>query len=117
MDFVSVANSISSVQRYLQERDEDDFTNLDTSRIRSSDSILDMTKEAAALYDPDDSLGNAPMISASAEAELFLLATNFLLCESCICSSLTFLIIYKCWSSVKCLALSYTFGFFRPFQF
>lgn len=94
MDFISIAqtaNSLRSLQRYLEEEAEDDFLNLDTSHTShhdhhpphaSSDSILDMTKEAAALYDPEDSLGDSPMISASAEAELFLLATNFLLCES-----------------------------------
>mmetsp|Transcript_1366 Transcript_1366/g.2484 ORF Transcript_1366/g.2484 Transcript_1366/m.2484 type:complete len:105 (-) Transcript_1366:2559-2873(-) len=95
MDFISIAQSVnyslrSFQTRHLEEEDVDDFLNLDTSRTSNhdrpshaatSDSILDMTKEAAALYDPDDSLGDSPMISASAEAELFLLATNFLLCE------------------------------------
>lgn len=95
MDFISIAQtvkSLGSLKRYLEEDEVDDFVNLDTSHTShhdyphtatgTSDSILDMTKEAAALYDPADSLGDSPMISASAEAELFLLATNFLLCES-----------------------------------
>jgi hypothetical protein len=90
MDFISIAQSTSAeaIQRYLQE--DDDFSHLDTthtshhegaSQQHTSDSILDMTKEAAAFAPADDSPDNPPMLSASAEAELFLLATNFLLCK------------------------------------
>jgi adenosine 3'-phospho 5'-phosphosulfate transporter B2 len=80
MDFISFAQSTSfkAVRRYLQE--DDDFSQLDTTHAsHTSDSILDMTKEAAALSTNDDNLENAPMLSPSAEAELYLLATNFLL--------------------------------------
>ncbi len=92
MDFISIAQSTSpeAVQRFLQE--DDDFGHLDTSHTshheegytqqsHASDSILDMTKEAAAFATTDDVLDPIPMISASSEQELFLLATNFLLCE------------------------------------
>ena len=88
MDFISIAQSTSlrAVQRYLQE--DDDFSHLDTTHtshhdgsLQASDSILDMTKEAAAISATDDYLETTPMLSPSAEAELFLLATNFLLCE------------------------------------
>lgn len=82
MDFISLAQSTSfkAVRRYLEE--DDDFSHLDTTHAsHTSDSILDMTKEAAALSTTDDNLENAPMLSPSAEAELYLLATNFLLCK------------------------------------
>jgi hypothetical protein len=82
MDFISFAQSTSfkAVRRYLQE--DDDFSQLDTTHgSHTSDSILVMTKEAAALSTNDDNLENAPMLSPSAEAELYLLATNFLLCK------------------------------------
>ncbi len=86
MDFISIAESTSlrAVNRYLSQED-DDFSHLDTtvtsSHDQGSDSILDMTKKAAALDSDYDNLENAPVLSASAEAELFLLATNFLLCK------------------------------------
>ena len=83
---------MEAVQRYLQE--DDDFSHLDTTHTshhdasqHNSDSILDMTKEAAAFDITDDNLNNPPMLSTSAEAELFLLATNFLLCKYCTSST------------------------------
>ena len=89
MDFIALAQSTSvkAVQRYLQE--DDDFAHLDTTHTshheqgqqHASDSILDMTKEATALSNMDDNLDNAPMLSHAAESELFMLATNFLLCK------------------------------------
>ena len=92
MDFISIAESTSlkALRRYLQE--DDDFSHLDTTHTshhddgsgysqQNSDSILDMTKEAAAFATTDDTLEHSPIFSASAESELFLLATNFLLCE------------------------------------
>jgi hypothetical protein len=88
MDFISIAESTSlRAMRRLLDEEDDDFAQLDTSHSshtkssQASDSILDMTKEAATLTQTDDNLENAPILSASAEAELFLLATNFLLCE------------------------------------
>ena len=89
MDFISLAQSTSAkaVQRFLEE--DDDFSHLDAqpsaqhgaTATMHSDSIIDMTKEAAAFSPTDDNIENAPFLSPSAEAELFLLATNFLLCK------------------------------------
>lgn len=87
MDFVSLAESTSfrAIRRYLYEDTaDDDFSHLDTSHTshhdEQSDSILDMTKAAAATsMDDQFDYDNAPMLSQTAEAELFLLATNFLL--------------------------------------
>lgn len=88
MDFISLAQSTSAkaVQRFLEE--DDDFPHLDAqpssqhgTATMYSDSIIDMTKEAAEFSPTDDNIENAPFLSPSAEAELFLLATNFLLCK------------------------------------
>ncbi len=89
---MSLAESTSfrAIRRYLYEEDnvDDDFSHLDTSHTshhdsQQSDSILDMTKAAAATsMDDQFDYDNAPILSKTAEAELFLLATNFLLCKS-----------------------------------
>ncbi len=88
---MSLAESTSfrAIRRYLYEDDvDDDFSQLDTSHTshhdssQQSDSILDMTKAAAATsMDDQFDYDNAPILSKTAEAELFLLATNFLLCK------------------------------------
>ena len=100
MDFVSLAEatSIKSVRRYLQSIEDDDFSRLDTSHTSSheiaNDSILDVTKEM--VFTADVETENPPMLSPVAESELFMLATNFLLCKftvpsvfSNLCTSLT----------------------------
>ena len=96
MDFVTIAESTSpkAIHRFLRSlstttaaaaaaNEDDDFSNLDTSHTShhafssSSDSILDITMQNTNL----DDLENTPIFSPAAEAELFMLATNFLLCE------------------------------------
>ncbi len=93
MDFTTIAEGTSpqAIHRFLRSMaatastDEDDFSNLDTSHSShhdppsyyKNDSILDNVVQNTNF----DELEKAPMFSPAAEAELFMLATNFLLCE------------------------------------
>lgn len=88
MDFVTIAESTSpkAVHRFLRSltttaAEDDDFSHLDTSHTShhdyKNDSILDITMKNTDF----DELENTPMFSPAAEAELFMLATNFLLCK------------------------------------
>lgn len=89
MDFLTIAESTSpkAIRRFLRSvsavatgAEDDDFSHLDTSHTShhdyqyQHDSILDNTVKNAN-YD----LENTPLFSPAAEAELFMLATNFLL--------------------------------------
>jgi len=86
MDFFSLAESTTpqALRRYLGGAEDDDFSHLDTTHTsnhqdfgHASDSILDITSSLGDGSNGD--LENAPMLSPAAEAELFMLATNFLL--------------------------------------
>ncbi len=95
MDFLTLAEATThrSLRRFLQNSDtaaaaaavDDDFSHLDTSHTShhdyKSDSILDFSAESSAGNEYGGDLENAPMLSPAAEAELFMLATNFLLCK------------------------------------
>ena len=84
MDFVQLAEatSIKAVRRYLQSYEDDDFSHLDTTHTSNheiaNDSILAVTKSMINTADVETE--NPPMLSPVAETELFMLATNFLLC-------------------------------------
>ncbi len=95
MDFLTIAESTSpkAIQRFVRSltstataAEDDDFSHLDTSHtshhdfVYQSDSILDNTMKNTNF----DKLENTPIFGPAAEGELFMLATNFLLCESCI---------------------------------
>ena len=86
MDFVSLAEATSfkAISRYLSSAEDDDFSHLDTTHtsnheFAANDSILEATKSMINTADVETE--NAPMLSPAAEAELFMLATNFLLCK------------------------------------
>lgn len=106
MDFISIAEATSpkSLRRFLQkavvgatekvvrvateqQQADDDFSHLDSSHLSShhdtayhqSDSILDANTRTVGIA--LENTTNTPMFSKAAEAELFMLATNFLLCE------------------------------------
>ena len=78
MDFVDLANWQSSIIRQLSAAPDDDFSNLEN---------LSPAAAAAATSAGTDPTGtldvSRPFFSKTAEAELYLLATNFLLCKSC----------------------------------
>jgi len=91
MDFATLAESTSfkAINRFLSgvgDQEDDDFSHLDITHTshhentHGSDSIIDMTNEAAAMSVTDvEEFDNSPLLSSAAEGELFLLATNFLL--------------------------------------
>lgn len=98
MDFTTLAEATSpqSIHRFLRSvsraaaatatSEDDDFSHLDTSHTShhdyyleyKNDSILENVIQNSKF---DEKMGNTPMFSPAAEAELFMLATNFLLCE------------------------------------
>ena len=82
VDFLDVATSSRwIIDRMLGDAGDDDFAQLDTSS-SSSGAI----HESGATYHADASTAavtsTRPFLSKSAEAELYLLATNFLLCKN-----------------------------------
>jgi adenosine 3'-phospho 5'-phosphosulfate transporter B2 len=95
MDFQTLAESTSirSIRRRLYEAsltEDDDFSHLDTSHTShhdhvydgGSDSIIEMTTSqsmARSNANANEPIGTSPMLSATAEAELLMLSTNFLL--------------------------------------
>jgi hypothetical protein len=75
MDFVDLANWQSSIIRQLSAAPDDDFSNLENLSPAEA-------ATAAAGADPTGTLDvSRPFFSKTAEAELYLLATNFLLCK------------------------------------
>lgn len=88
MDFISLAETAWSFHRQLSGED-DDFAKFSGGGESSSSGATFVasasTVDASAnMQDEGGPLDNAarPLLSPSAEAELFLLATNFLLCKS-----------------------------------
>lgn len=84
MDFISLAEASNALIRHLSSAD-DDFANLDvTSNHAEPAQPLSQMAESShkVTFSPDDlSVEQRPLLSPSAEKELFLLASNFLLCE------------------------------------
>ena len=86
MDFqqLAVASSMNSIRRLLDSSEDDDFSHLDasvTSHHTKPDSIIDLTENQSLAADSITINENAPILSQDAEAELLMLATNFLLCK------------------------------------
>jgi len=85
MDFVSVASAFSQFHRYLHEGDgEDDMLGSYEQAQDSTASITISSPGTSAEYLGAENLPDGstqPLLSHAAEAELFLLATNFLLCK------------------------------------
>eukprot|EP00957_Ditylum_brightwellii_P187148 14253977-Ditylum_brightwellii.AAC.1 len=89
MDFFTLATATSTrnLLRYLEGNDgtaeDDDFTNLYGSSSHTTTTHGDSMNGEESSYagaNMDSTLtGNRPLLSPSAEAELYLLATNFLL--------------------------------------
>jgi len=85
MDFVSLATATSArklILRRLGSSEDDDFARID------GPATHDGAPGATAVTDSDSSpsemtamSGDQPIISPAAEAELFMLASNFLLCK------------------------------------
>jgi hypothetical protein len=89
MDFITLAQrtSVKAISRHLLSED-DDFEHLDTTQTSNhgessqymNDSILGVTQRSSEFNSfTDQELENAPILSKVSEAELFFLATNFLL--------------------------------------
>ena len=66
-----------TASRTLVSAEDDDFSHLTNSNYQQNDSIVEFTK---SLIDEDMS-DEQPFLSPAAEGELFMLATNFLLCK------------------------------------
>ena len=80
MDFIALANSHHQLLRHLN--GDDDFGRIDNDGSRSNSITkppLSLTSEDS--YEQLVVAGKEKLLSPSAEAELFLLATNFLLCK------------------------------------
>ena len=91
MDFISLAQrtSVKAISRHLLSED-DDFEHLDTTQTSNhgessqymNDSILGVTQRSSEFNSfTDQDLENVPILSKVSEAELFFLATKFLLCK------------------------------------
>ena len=90
VDFIDLANS----HRWLLQRvldgggaADDDFAKIETGSDTSSSGQSNNAAQQTYYYNYDTVTINgttspAPLLSKSAEAELYLLATNFLLCTS-----------------------------------
>jgi hypothetical protein len=75
MDFITLADSHRQLLRHLN--GDDDFGKIDNES--STQPPLSLTSEES--YEQLVLEGQEKLLSPSAEAELFLLATNFLLCK------------------------------------
>lgn len=85
MDFVSLAEGSHRFLRSLVE--DDDFARIDNDNnnkvVNAAKAVASAAISTAApgsIVAPDSN-SHQPLLSPTAEAELFLLATNFLLCE------------------------------------
>jgi hypothetical protein len=91
MDFADLANDMSAVTQSLlrhlttAEDGNDDFARLDGEYETpggGAPTYQQMAPGQEGYYNPDPTvLTKQPFLSKTAEAELYLLATNFLLCE------------------------------------
>ena len=93
MDFVDLANDMSAVTQSLlrhlttSEEGDDDFARLDgeyhSSSAHQAVPPTDQQYPDSQYYAPDPSVPlKQPLLSPTAEGELYLLATNFLLCKN-----------------------------------
>lgn len=87
VDFVDLANG----HRYLLERilnNDDDFSKMEddypSQQTASTNGYYDAPPQSQSAMDSTFVVGSTPVLSKSAEAELYLLATNFLLCTYCL---------------------------------
>ena len=81
VDFVDLANG----HRYLLERilnTDDDFAKIENDYPAASTNgySYETAAQSQSALDSSYYTGSTPVLSKSAEAELYLLATNFLLC-------------------------------------
>jgi hypothetical protein len=85
MDFMDLANWQSSIIRQLSAAPDDDFSNLENISPAAGVSFDPVGYDpvtAAGTDSPLDTLDvSRPFFSQTAEAELYMLATNFLLCK------------------------------------
>ena len=82
VDFLDVATSSRwIIDRMLGDAGDDDFAQLDTPS-SSSGAIHESGANYYADASPAAMASTRPFLSKSAEAELYLLATNFLLCKN-----------------------------------
>lgn len=83
MDFITLADSALQLHRKLSGGEDDDFTRLESPSSTSQSNAIYESSQTAMPYDTttlSEEAQTRPLLSPSAEAELFLLATNFLLC-------------------------------------
>jgi hypothetical protein len=81
-DFIDLANAHRHLLQRILNDEDDDFFKIEsdhptTQSVYPDGSTLNSPQTAA-----DAHIASSPVLSKSAEAELYLLATNFLLCES-----------------------------------
>jgi len=86
MDFVSIASAVTQAHRFLHANDGDDDMLMDydasaSSSSSSSAKVNDVLSSSSPLMGAQNlsDRSSRPLLSASAETELYLLATNFLL--------------------------------------
>lgn len=98
MDFISIADTAWSLHRKLasgNSGEDDDFAEISgggsDSLSSASTSGQTLGLDTSSMHVAQDEIGvltgdqTRPFLSPSAEAELLLLATNFLLCKCCCC--------------------------------
>ena len=109
MDFVDLANGLDQVTKTMlrhltvaaEDAGDDDFARIDgeyhdaaalqQTAMYQSTAVPQQQQQSALpvgdYFSPEDlngaPIGDRPFLSKSAEAELYLLATNFLLCKFC----------------------------------
>jgi hypothetical protein len=91
MDFITIADTAWRLHRRLSSSGEDDdFANIsggpDSATAAMTTTTAAMQQQQGGFTSTSGSMMNGdeprPLLSPSADAELFLLATNFLLCKS-----------------------------------
>ena len=91
VDFIDLANGHRQLLQRLLDGGDDDFAKMENEYSYSSSSgIRNDNPSSSSMTSQQQSYGSeatapAPLLSKSAEAELYLLATNFLLCTLCVC--------------------------------
>ena len=90
VDFIDLANGHRQLLQRLLDGGDDDFAKMENEYSYSSSSgIRNDNSNSNSMTSQQQSYGSegtapAPLLSKSAEAELYLLATNFLLCTFCV---------------------------------
>jgi hypothetical protein len=82
-DFMDLANAHRHLLQRILNDEDDDFFKIENDHPTTTQSVY---PDGSTLNSPhtaaDAYIASSPVLSKSAEAELYLLATNFLLCES-----------------------------------